>query len=84
MKNSYEAPQLTVVHFRTEAGFALSTVPACQGCTFGEMTIETLNQFAQEQAFVGQNGTGQNTGTAGNSLGGFSGEDITGSFERWL
>lgn len=83
MKNSYEAPQLTVVHFRTEAGFALSTVPGCQNCTFGEMTIETLNQFAQEQAFVGQNGSGSNTGAAGNSLGGFTGEDITDHFGRW-
>lgn len=81
MKNKYTAPELTIVQFRTEMGFAASRTQ-CQSCPFG-MDVDILTEFAYDQVIVGQNATGNVSGQAGYSLGGYTGDNITSNFERW-
>ncbi len=77
MKNEYIAPEITVVEFRTERGFS-DSCPTCQIFNHGDLN-EQLEIFAAEQNLYGFNHT-QNTNNQGYSLGGFTGEDITGYF----
>ena len=73
MKNKYTAPELTIVQFRTERGFAQSNLQS-----FGT-TIEMEDLWNQLQEVSGMNATGANT--AGNNplAANFGNQDVSGN-----
>ena len=72
MKNKYTAPELTIVQFRTERGFAQSNLRS-----FGT-TIGMEDLWNQYQEVSGMNATGANT--AGNKplAANFGSQDVSG------
>lgn len=77
MKNKYTTPQLTVVEFHAEKGFAESC-PTCFSVGIGTES-DILEQFSAIQDLAGANSGGSGN-QGGFGMGTYSGTDLTGLF----
>ena len=70
MKNKYTTPQLTVVEFRAEKGFATS--PECMTCStnyLGGIDPASIDKFLHGMEMSGNNANGGNTHITGINYG---------------